>query len=214
MKGLLIKDFKLMGQQKIFFLGVAAVAVIIILSNDDVIFALGFLTFVVSLFAVSTISYDEFDNGNAFLFTLPITRKLYVEEKYCLGLMLGGVAWALAVLLTVIITEPFTLDIFISELVIIPLMMIIQALTIPFQLKFGADKGRIAIICTIGLLIVIGIAIKNIVQFMFDIDILSMFDAMPALNQGAVIGILVAGAAIILFISMKISISIMKKKEF
>ena len=34
--------------------------------TDDVIFPLGFLSFIVSLFTVSTISYDDFDNGNWF----------------------------------------------------------------------------------------------------------------------------------------------------
>ena len=34
---------------------------------------------------MSSISYDEFDNGNAFLFSLPITRKDYVLEKYIFG---------------------------------------------------------------------------------------------------------------------------------
>ena len=56
-------------------------------------FAIGFLTFVMSLFSVSSISYDEFDNGNAFLFSLPITRTTYVVEKYCFGLILGLSAW-------------------------------------------------------------------------------------------------------------------------
>ena len=41
--------------------------------TEDVSFPLGFLTFALSLFTLSTISYDEFDNGYAFLFTLPIT---------------------------------------------------------------------------------------------------------------------------------------------
>ena len=90
MKGLMIKDLKLMKAQKNFFLLILAVAVGMILFSEDVTFGLGFLTFVVSLFTLSTISYDEFDNGNAFLFSLPITRQTYVFEKYSLSLLLGG----------------------------------------------------------------------------------------------------------------------------
>ena len=44
-------------------------------------FPIGFLGFVGALFSLSSISYDEFDNGNAFLFSLPITRKDYVLDK-------------------------------------------------------------------------------------------------------------------------------------
>ena len=42
-------------------------------------------TIVTAIFAITTISYDEFDNGLAFLMTLPVTRKQYVAEKYLLG---------------------------------------------------------------------------------------------------------------------------------
>ena len=44
--------------------------------------AVGYVTFIFTLFTVSTISYDEYDNGYPFLFTLPITRRQYVNEKY------------------------------------------------------------------------------------------------------------------------------------
>ena len=74
MKGLFVKDLKLMMLQKNFLLLILAIVIGMMIFTDDVIFLLGFLSFIVSLFTVSTISYDDFDNGNAFLFTLPITR--------------------------------------------------------------------------------------------------------------------------------------------
>ena len=75
--------------QNNFLLLILAIVIGMMIFTDDVIFPLGFLSFIVSLFTVSTISYDDFDNGNAFLFTLPITRNHYVSEKYFLGLLLG-----------------------------------------------------------------------------------------------------------------------------
>ncbi len=81
MKGLLIKDFKLMKGQKNFFLAIVAIALAMITLSPGTSFAIGFLGFVGSLFSLSSISYDEFDNGNAFLFSLPITRKEYVFRK-------------------------------------------------------------------------------------------------------------------------------------
>ena len=88
MKGLFVKDLKLMMSQKNFLLLILAIVIGMMIFTDDVIFPLGFLSFTVSLFTVGTISYDDFDNGNAFLFTLPITRNHYVSEKYFLGLLL------------------------------------------------------------------------------------------------------------------------------
>lgn len=35
-----------------------------------------------AMIAVGTLSYDETDNGLAFLMTLPVDRKTYVREKY------------------------------------------------------------------------------------------------------------------------------------
>lgn len=104
MKGLLVKDFKLMMLQRNFFLLILVIVIGMMAFTDDVVFPLGFLSFVVSLFTLSTISYDDFDNGNAFLFTLPITRNDYVIEKYSLGLLFGCVAWILATVLGVIAT--------------------------------------------------------------------------------------------------------------
>ena len=75
MKGLLIKDFKLLKGQKNFFMTITAISIIMIIVSPGTSFPIGFLGFVGALFSLSSISYDEFDNGNAFLFSLPITRK-------------------------------------------------------------------------------------------------------------------------------------------
>ena len=60
MKGLLIKDYKLILNQKNFFCLMIALSVGMLLFSDDVIFPLGFLIFVISLFTISTISYDDY----------------------------------------------------------------------------------------------------------------------------------------------------------
>ena len=82
MKGLLIKDFKLLKVQKNFFLLILCITIgmEIFTNSASSSFIIGFLSFVATLFTLSSISYDEFDNGNAFLFSLPITRKSYVTE--------------------------------------------------------------------------------------------------------------------------------------
>ena len=57
MKGLFVKDLKLMMLQKNFLLLILAIVIGMMIFTDDVIFPLGFLSFIVSLFTVSTISY-------------------------------------------------------------------------------------------------------------------------------------------------------------
>ena len=47
---------------------------------------------------LGTLSYDEFDRGYSFLFTLPVSKRGYVKEKYVLGLLFCGGIWLLSVL--------------------------------------------------------------------------------------------------------------------
>ena len=217
MKGLLVKDFKLMKGQINFFFIVIAVSVGIAAFSDNSSFMIGFLPFVLSLFTLSTISYDEFDNGNAFLFTLPISRKSYTIEKYCLALLLGGGAWVLAMLLAMIFGTlrgtASVSDIAMISVSISPALLVIQAVMIPFQLKFGGEKGRIALIGAFGLLFVIGIVIVKVGQ-MFGIDITDIINHLPMVSMGIVVTFFIVVAAILLLVSVKISISIMKSKEF
>ena len=87
MKGLLIKDYKLMLGQK-SFLGMAALmAVLYLIIYKDPIVAVVFITVMCTMFTVSTLSYDEYENGMAYLFTLPISRNIYVLEKYAFALV-------------------------------------------------------------------------------------------------------------------------------
>ena len=214
MKGLFVKDLKLMMLQKNFLLLILAIVIGMMIFTDDVIFPLGFLSFIVSLFTVSTISYDDFDNGNAFLFTLPITRNHYVSEKYFLGLLLGCMAWVLATVLGIITTVlkdtlPIT-DLVQSSLMILPIMIVVQAITLPFLLKFGGDKGRIAMIGAFGGLAVITLVIVKGAEAIFNIDLVSL----PTVSMGVLIAIGIIIALLMLLVSMKISLSIMNKKEF
>ena len=198
MTGLLVKDFKLMATQKNFFLVILLIVIGMISFTEDVSFPLGFLTFALSLFTLSTISYDEFDNGYAFLFTLPITRVGYVLEKYCLGFLLGFSSWLLATFLGLIL----------------PVMIIIQSIMIPFQLKFGGEKGRIAIIGAVGLLIVAGVVIVKGAKLFFNVDLIVQLNTLPIVSMGMLFLIALVIAMLLFALSVRISISIMKKKQF
>lgn len=218
MKGLLVKDFKLVKLQKNFFFMIIAVAVGLTIINDDATFMLGFLTFVMSMFTLSTISYDEFDNGNAFLFTLPVSRKSYVVEKYVFSLLLGGGSWVLAVLFAVVFSiiqgTVSVLEVVMAAVVIFVIMLMVQAAMIPFQLKFGGEKGRIAMVGAVGILFIIGFVAVKIAEGL-GIDLLNVsISSLSTVNMGMAVAIAIAVDAVVLLVSMKISISIMDRKEF
>ncbi len=217
MKGLLIKDFRLLRVQKNFFFVILVVAVGISIISEDSLFMVGFLSLVMSLFTLSTISYDEFDNGNAFLFTLPISRGGYAVEKYCFGLLLGGGTWILAMLAAFMISGfKGTISVpnsLISGLAILPVILLMQAVMIPFQLKFGSEKGRIAIISTVGVVFAIGYAVMEMMETI-GVDMRNAAVYFSAMHISIISVILVLFSVVLLLISLRISISIMDKKEF
>ena len=218
MKGLFVKDFKLMALQKKFLLLILAIVIGMMVFDDDLVFPLGFFSFIVSVLTLSTISYDDFDNGNAFLFTLPVSRRNYVFEKYFLGLLFGGAAWMLATVLEIIISVQKgalpAAELMSASLIILPIMIVLQAVMLPFQLKFGADKGRIVMIGSFGAIAVIGLVIVNGAKAVFHVDLLSLLDNLPTVSMGIFLAGTFLISLLLLLLSMKISLAIMKKKEF
>ena len=131
--------------------------------------------------------------------------------------MLGGGSWIFASILAVIFgilnnTADFS-EIAMTALAILPVLIVIQSVMIPFQLKYGGEKGRIALIGALGLLFIVGIAFVKIAE-MLGIDIIKVIDNLPMVSMGVMAAIIFFAVVIILFISVKISISIMKCKEF
>ncbi|OUQ07144.1 MULTISPECIES: ABC-2 transporter permease [unclassified Thomasclavelia] len=219
MKGLLIKDFKLMLNQKNFF-----ILIVLILGatacflDFDYYFLIGYFMFICSLFTISTISYDEFDNGNAFLFTLPFSRSRYVEEKYCFGILAGTCSWFLSFVITTIIqminfNNFIFSDWMLSTLVMLPIMFVMLAILIPFQLKYGSENGRIAIIIFLGGGFVVCYLLANLLA-QSQINFNSLISFINNVDPLIILLIIFAICLAILFVSMKISKRIVLKKEF
>lgn len=217
MKGLFVKDFKLIMTQKKFLLLIILISVGRIVFTDDAGFPVGLLTFVMSLFSLSTISYDEFDNGYAFLFTFPITRTGYVIEKYCLGLLLGCGAWIISVAMAAAAASArggiALSDLMADNFMILLMLFVLLSVMIPFRIKYGAENGRIAIIASIGLVALLGIILVKGVQILFHIDLLAIINSLPAVSMGILAAASFVTAVVLLLISLKISVVIMNKKE-
>lgn len=99
MLGLFIKDLKLLKAQKKMFMLVGIVTAVVLFNIQDgtemIGFMAGYMVFVGTMAATSTIGCDEADHGTVFLFTLPVSRKEYVLEKY--GLAVAGSAAAVCI---------------------------------------------------------------------------------------------------------------------
>lgn len=217
MKGLLIKDFKLIKMHRNYFAMIIAIAFVISLLTEDVTFMLGFISFITSMFTISTISYDEFDNGNAFLFTLPIDRKKYAAEKYVFGMLLGGCSLFLAIILAIIlnlIEKSDTIsNILISGGMLLPFILLLLSILIPFQLKFGSEKGRIVISAVFSIVFLISFVLGKSIG-MLGINIAEVINRISLLGAGGLFILIFVISMIVVLFSMKVSISVMNKKEF
>ena len=222
MKGLLIKDFKLLKNQKNFFILVFVMAAFLTITNgagaSPATFVLPYVGFVSSFFVLSTISYDEYDNGNAFLFTLPFERKVYAAEKYIFGVVTGG-AGLLLILAFILVYTGRTADAgqmgetLFTAGVSAALLLLFLAVMIPFQLKFGPEKGRIAM-----LIVLLGVMalVFGIVK-LTDLDneaLQAAVRTMGRMGLAGVAAVCIAAAAAVMAVSIFISARILEKKEF
>jgi len=212
MKGLFVKDIELMKQQKQFFVLVVVMGVILNLAGSgSVSFAIGYFTFVTAIFAITTISYDEFDNGLAFLMTLPVTRKQYVAEKYLLGAGLTAAAWGIEAITGVICKGVAELQGCLSEKIIyIPLALLMLSVSLPLVIHFGAEKGRyIAMVMWAIIIAVVYILIKTMGLSADAVDAW-----LNGLNRGMVLAGVVLFTVIVYMGSFWIGVRLMEKKEF
>ena len=217
MRGLLEKDFRLMTGRKQTLLLFAAIAIVMGISTDGS-FIVGYLTFLCSLLSISSIAYDEADNGYAFLMTLPITPKLYVREKYFFCAFTCFCAWIVSVILMFILNfikkvpSDLTEDILMC-LLIFPLFILFIDFMIPVQLKFGVERGRIIFACFGGIICAAIFIFSKIIPEPKAVS--NLFSALGTHSFIAVLLMITFAAAVVFtWLSLRISTKIMTDKEY
>ena len=218
MRGLLIKDFKLLKNQKQFFLVICVIGILFLMSSTDPSFVITYMTLMFSMFTLSTISYDEYDNGAAYLFTLPISRQSYTTEKYVFGILTTTLAWIVFTAATLGATYYRKIEIDIGMWLVLAvtylaMVVILLAITIPIQFKFGAERSRIALVAVVGCVILFAYAGAKIFRAL-DIDLSPMIDRMAEMTPGVFLAFLCAACVVSTGISYSISLRIVKKKQF
>ncbi|MBS5113531.1 MAG: ABC-2 transporter permease [Coprobacillus cateniformis] len=218
MKGLLIKDFQLLKNQKSFFVVFIAMAVIFLVTDmmsQD--FLVSYVSFLSIIMMISSMTYDEFNNGLSYLMTLPTTRKKYVQEKYVFGFILLFIAWISAFLATtgfylgkgeLISLSDWLLSCF---MILLCAVIMIQCV-LPLQLKFGQNKGNIAMALIVGVVFAVGFIVMSIVK-LFDIDLTFLMRMISQIDLFQIILMMIGVVIIVGFISYRISLKIMYKKE-
>ncbi|MFR3229052.1 MAG: ABC-2 transporter permease [Mediterraneibacter gnavus] len=163
-------------------------------------------------------SYDEFDRGYSFLFTLPVSKRGYVKEKYVLGLLFCGGIWLLSVLGSLVYVcingeIPIDVSLFLSYAMPFVLVLILLGVALPVQLKCGNEKGRLAVVAVgLGAFLLIA-GFGQLIKWLH-IDVTAVLEKVSEIGVGTlgVIGLVVL--VVFMGISYQVSVHVMEKKEF
>ncbi len=218
MTGLLIKDWMLLKRQGRYFMIVLALACILSFMGSESFssFVTSYLTFMISMFNFSLFSYDEFDNGMAFLMTLPSGRSDYVKARYTFSILLTSCGWLVGTLLRmglylVRFSVAEYIEILPSEPMYLLICLIYMGLAFPALIKYGAEKGR-NIAFTV--LAIFAIGIFMIAKAGFEIPFLKWIDRLAETNPFILLPPLAAVSVLIMTVSYALSVRIIAKKEF
>ena len=217
MKGLLTKDLLILKQQ-------AKTAVFILLCGIMMSFTfektmvIGYITIIGTLLAFSTIGYDEFDNGYSFIFTLPVSRRTYVREKYVLAL---GCAFSMAVLGGIIAlvmmladgTQHALEETLISSGSMIAVAILFISFMIPVRIKYNAEKGRVIMYILYAAVLVGGFAGSKLISTL-GIDMHAFISKLDAMNPWVILCILAIAVLILLAVSEQYTEHVISKKEY
>ena len=206
MKGLFVKDLCLLtAQKKSLILFVALVAVF---GTMDGFFAVGYSALLCILLSLSTLSYDEFEHGYTFLFTLPFSRRQYAAEKYlfCFGFGLLGLAFGalLIFLFSVLPGKADAAELLSSLKTFAAFCVLTPALMIPLRIKYGSEHGRLVSSMIFGVIVALFVVINRLIPG------IGPQETLPFFGGAAVVLVLLA----LCLLSFRISVHILEKKEF
>lgn len=219
-KGLLIKEVKLMKAQMRFFVIVMLVWGFVMACKMDNLFLIGYTAMFCPFLTLSTFSYDEYENGSAFLMTLPILRRDYIKEKYLFGFLLSTLPTVMiSAFLWIVNAVKGTLNSPLAYLMTaaVSLMMayLLLALEIPLIVRYGREKSRLIAMVVLGGSMGVGYGMIGYFNERFGIDSLESVSS-NITGLGTVVLVMLAAAvlAVPLWLSYKLSCMFMEKKEF
>ena len=217
MKGLILKDLLILKNlmRNILFAMLAFVLLSVMMKNY---YYAGFIIpFYIVMLIISVFSYDELNNSNGYIITLPFSRKTIVKARYILSLINIGIALLIGLLLSLIIpllnSDITFMSIFLSMCATVGGVIIVISLLIPFFYKFGVQKGRMMLfIVIIGLSLVIGTVFA-----LFEnakLPIANFINNIASLHYPIIIVGIILLILFVLYISYRISCKVYQKKEF
>lgn len=227
MKGLIIKDIKIILKNTRFIFIMVMIAVVLAtqMESDSYSFTTGYITMIFSLMAINTLAFDEQDKSITFLLTLPVNRDAYVTEKYIISFGFSFLGTMLLTPLFILIQPQHAAEILLSILAIFAVEFLFTMIMIPLRLKFGSEKSGVVVMVFAFLIFALFGTVNvinsraNSMQHLQLINpsknfIINAFNAFLLLDEWVIGAVLFLLWLVLFAISYLVSIRIMRKKEF
>lgn len=212
MKGLLLKDIYTLKATLRIYAVMTVVYRVIGVVFDNMSFLYTVFVLATTVVPMSAVAYDERCTWCRYSSILPVSRAQLAISKYILGLVCMGFC-ILSAFSAFFFSENMIFAEFLATSVSTSCVAIIyMSLAIPVVYKLGAEKSRVAIfvILIVPALLIFGGAYL-VTKFNFKIPpaILSLLT-----NDTALLAAIVLISLVLLAVSMAISVSIYKKRDF
>lgn len=225
--GLLLKDWGLLksqGKGIIYVLIGGAALMVGALDNpkidreESAAFLGVYIIVTMAVYFSNMLAYDEMDHGFLYLFSLPVTKKDYVREKYFFCISLDAAVWLLGLVITTVVSLTGSYGNDLKKMLFIITWgmiagVVLIALIIPVRLKFDGEKGRL-MIPVIALLLGGAGMLAGKVCGSLGVNPTEIFQKLDALSAGQLLGGGILFGVICLGVSYVCSLRVLEKKEY
>ena len=173
MIGLLYKDVIYMKKMWKTVLLFSVFFIVFSFVQSNTISAMSFISIMIGgNFSMLPFNYDSYSKWNEYQYSFPISKKTVVCSRYLFGLLLFGICLLLNVVGLLLVQieillftrpyAPITIQYVSAEILPLFFIPIMQAISFPLMYRFGAEKGRLYVICAIAVIIAIVISVIRI----------------------------------------------------
>jgi hypothetical protein len=181
--------------------------------NDTNFFA-PFLVLFCIMFVLSTFTYDDMAGWDMYAITLPTGKNKIVYAKYLISFIFALLGGCLFILISVLQNSAKSQTVSKTEFILIwgyiAAMLLINSIQIPLVIKMGSEKARFALIGIIFVPTLLVLGLKKLELLNTAKNILTEL----AQYYNLLLWISPILMILIVFLSIKLSIYIYKKKEF
>lgn len=217
MKALFLKDLYALKESRMLLVLTVFLA-LVMGCMGNIAFVQSYVAAISAVLVLNVINYDELDNGYSFLFTLPISRRQYVMEKYGFGLTTAFAGWCailiLSKLASLFSTESLGMAGWMVSVCVLFAMLLMQALLIPVQIRFGGQKGKIAILLVFAASFGCAMLVVKVIGGSLDEGFLMLWEFFSECSLLQILGTGIVAIAIAGAVSFFCSLRIMDHKAF